>query len=525
MAREISTRPLAAADVVTWDDEADVVVVGYGIAGVSAALGAAEAGVDVLALERGGGTEGLCGAVLYLGGGTPMQTAMGWEDSAANMQTFLTAALGPGGVDEEKLTAYCQGSVDHYHWLVGAGVPLDPGPDPECSALAAPAEDGFADVGGLEYAGGGLVWSGGEAAYPFDRLVPAVPRGHVPRDLGTPEERSVEEMLEGTVTKALLAHAAGTAVRVRYDTGAERLILDPDGSVVGIEGVCAGSAVRIKARGGVVLATGSFLRNEDMLRAYCPQLPEMEIAAIGHGGQDGLGIRMGQAVGAEAIHMDAIDVTLLATPPLSFRAGILLNRHGQRFINEDTYFGRSGIEALLRHEGIAYLLLDDSIFPERSWRRPSWVSDSLLELEHDIGFPPGALVDTVAYYNNHAADGEDPMFHKNRPWLQRLGGTYAVIDLRAQPGPSPEGVGYIRRESSGPADVTLGWPLTMGGLHTALEGEVAHVSGGPVDGLYAAGRTTSGLGVYGYCSGISLGDCSFFGRRAGRAAAARARHR
>ena len=75
--------PLAASAVTTWDDEADVVVTGLGIAGVCAAIEAAEAGAEVLGLERQGapgGTSALSGGIIYLGGGTPIQEACGFED-------------------------------------------------------------------------------------------------------------------------------------------------------------------------------------------------------------------------------------------------------------------------------------------------------------------------------------------------------------------------------------------------------------------------------------------------------------
>ena len=62
--------------------------------------------------------------------------------------------------------------------------------------------------------------------------------------------------------------------------------------------------------------------------------------------------------------------------------------------------------------------------------------------------------------------------------------------------------------------------FTLGGLRTSVDSEVLHVTGEPIPGLFAAGRCTSGLSAWGYCSGISLGDGSFFGRRAGKAAAA-----
>jgi 3-oxo-5alpha-steroid 4-dehydrogenase len=178
--RSTSTRPRPVSDIERWDDQADVVVVGYGHAGAAAALGAAELTSDVLVLERGGGSEGTCGEIVYLGGGTPMQVAMGWHDTTEDMQTFLRAALGPG-VDEDKLQAYCSQSVDHYHWLLSCGVPYTTGADAEGSVLSRRAEDGFTDINGQEYAGGGLIWTGGENAYPFDELTPPVPRGHIQR--------------------------------------------------------------------------------------------------------------------------------------------------------------------------------------------------------------------------------------------------------------------------------------------------------------------------------------------------------
>src|SRR3954447_7029906 len=111
--------PVAASDV-TFDETVDVVVVGLGVAGTCAAITAAEAGAEVLGLERGvaaGGTSALSGGLIYLGGGTPVQTACGYEDSAENMERFLLAACG-GRTDPAKVHEYCAGSLAHFHWLV-----------------------------------------------------------------------------------------------------------------------------------------------------------------------------------------------------------------------------------------------------------------------------------------------------------------------------------------------------------------------------------------------------------------------
>src|SRR6201995_2083529 len=126
----------------------------------------------------------------------------------------------------------------------------------------------------------------------------------------------------------------------------------------------------------------------------------------------------------------------------------------------------------------------------------TWVCEGVAELETEIGLPTGALQATVAAYNDGAARGEDPLLHKKPQWLKPIGTPVGAVDLRENTG---------------------GFPL--GGLSTTLDAEVLHVSGEPIPGLFAAGRSTAGLAAWGYASGISLGDGSFYGRRAGRAAA------
>src|SRR5215475_8171367 len=93
----MASRIVRAADIARWDDEADVLVVGLGAAGAAAALEAAAAGADTLVLERaggGGGTSAMSGGVLYLGGGTALQKACGFEDSPEEMFKYLIASVG-----------------------------------------------------------------------------------------------------------------------------------------------------------------------------------------------------------------------------------------------------------------------------------------------------------------------------------------------------------------------------------------------------------------------------------------------
>ena len=101
-----------------FDDEADVIVVGYGIAGACAALEARRAGGDVLVVERaggGGGASALSSGLFYLGGGTAVQTACGYQDSAQNMYRFMCASMGAERAD--LIRRYCDDSVRHFDWL------------------------------------------------------------------------------------------------------------------------------------------------------------------------------------------------------------------------------------------------------------------------------------------------------------------------------------------------------------------------------------------------------------------------
>jgi 3-oxo-5alpha-steroid 4-dehydrogenase len=200
-------------------------------------------------------------------------------------------------------------------------------------------------------------------------------------------------------------------------------------------------------------------------------------------------------------------------PPISFARGILVNRRGQRYINEDGYYGRTGAETLRQPNADAFLLLDEEIYVESAMRRPAYASESLTELEQEIGLPSGSLSNTVAYYNEHAAQGDDPLFHKRAEFLKPIKPPYAVIDLC-----NATSDRYLTVQL--PVAGCL-FTFTLGGLRTSATGAVLDVGGEPVPGLFAAGRASAGLAVGGYCSGISLGDCTFFGRRAGRAAGSR----
>ncbi|MEU2033640.1 FAD-dependent oxidoreductase [Nocardia amamiensis] len=487
MSDATSIRPLRAGRVTTWDYRADVVVAGYGIAGVCAAIEAARAGAEVLILERTGGWGGaaaMAGGFIYLGGGTPLQQALGFQDTPENMATFLLAALGPG-VDEAKIADYCRGSVEHYNWLVACGVPFreafwgEPGWEP-------PHDEG-------------LMYSGGENAAPFNTIAKPAPRGHVPR---MADKRIGQKSGGYMLMKPLAETAEALGVGVEYDLRITRLIVDDDDRVIGVLARRYGQEVAVRAERGVVLATGSFAYHKEMVERYAPRLIGRPAAAIEE--HDGIGIRLAQALGAELAHMDATEVAFFGDPQLLAR-GILVNGRGQRYIPEDTYPGRIGQATLIQQDNQAYLVIDEASYEaalvtETSTpffrQPPTWVAETIAELEAEMGLPGRALQSTVECYNLHAADAKDPLLGKKPEWVRPLRGPLAAFDMRG---------------------FTAGF--TLGGLRTDLDSRVLHVSGEPIEGLFAAGRCTSGLCAGGYVSGASLGDGSFYGRRAGIAAA------
>ena len=262
-----------------------------------------------------------------------------------------------------------------------------------------------------------------------------------------------------------------------------------------------GKPERIRARGGVVLATGGFIANPDMVSLYAPMLAEC--SPLTGGGDDGSGIRMGIGLGAAALHMDAGFVGLALHPPEEIIRGILVDPRGQRFINEDAYLGRVGEYARWRGDGDVILILDATIKSSPVLGENEWVASAAtpLELQEALSLP--ALAQTLSDYNKQARQGRDPLFGKQPDFLRPL----EKPPLRAYR--------YAIGESFWPA-------FTLGGLWTHPDGRVRRSEGSAIGGLYAAGRASSGLPARAYNTGTSLGDATFFGRRAGEAAARRA---
>ena len=239
-----------------------------------------------------------------------------------------------------------------------------------------------------------------------------------------------------------------------------------------------------------------------MLQRYAPELFDCSVP-WGNAGDLGDGINMGIAVGAEALRMHQGFAIAPVYPPENVLSGIVVNSAGQRFISEESYHGVLGDAIAYHQQGRAWLITDQrSAFPGHQDNfLPVAAGNTIGDVAAQLQLPKGALQHTVAYYNRYAENGTDPLFRKSGNYLRPLQGPpYTAWDLSVA-------------KAFFPAH-------TFGGLNTTLDGAVLNSYNQTIPGLYAAGRNTAGLPAAPYiASGLSVGDCTFFGRRAGLAAA------
>ncbi len=476
------TAALPRSGIASWDITTDVLIVGSGAAGVSAAIEARQAGAEVLLIEslaRFGGSSAMSGGVVYAGGGTALQQALKVTDSAEAMYNFISLTGGPHP-PLDKIQLYCEESVAHFAWLVAQGVPYS---------------EKFTTAKGLYMGDESLYFSGNELAWPARDLARPAARGHVP---GIPGMNGGRRLMQ-----VLLSRAEALGVSLRAAVAARRLVIENDGRIAGMQVSIDGQPQAIGVKRGIVLASGGFIHNREMLRQYAPELYDCSVP-WGNAGDLGDGINMGIAAGGAALRMHQGFAIAPIYPPENVLSGIVVNASGQRFLSEESYHGVLGDAIAYHQQGRAWLITDQrsaySLHQDNFL--PVARGSSIGDIAAQLGLPRGALQHTVAYYNRYAANGDDPMFHKSQAYLRPLQGPpYTAWDL-------------------GVADAFF--PAhTFGGLHTTVDGQVLNSFGDEIPGLYAAGRTTAGLPTAPYiASGLSVGDCTFFGRRAGRAAAA-----
>ncbi|MRH91541.1 FAD-binding protein [Nocardia sp. SYP-A9097] len=522
----------------TWDSSADIVVVGYGGAGVAAALAARESGADVLALDRflGGGATALSGGIVYAGGGTWVQRAAGVQDDVENMLAYLRAEVGDA-VSEQTLRRFCEGSTAMIDWLSSHGVPFQPSLCPYKTSY--PTDEHY------------LYYSGSENSGGFRELATPAQRGHRAHGRGVSGKK---------LFGPLAASAARHGVRVQTGTRATRLVIE-DGRVVGVEAITLrdapakvlrrfaalakisakpgvyhpglrnavgklmdriearyGTPVRIEARTGVILTTGGFIANGTMVGQHAPNYPWAEGLPLGTAGDDGSGITMAQAAGAAIGKMDAISTWRFIAPPSAFFGSIAVDANGQRMLDESRYGAAMGAAIATSPGNRAWLLVDAELMAEsqrqlggqsvwfqrmqteRLMRVKPITGNTIEDVAARAGIEPAALRKTVDAHNRAIEQNlPDPMGKPADIRKPIRTGPYALLDISFK------------------ARLTYPMPmLTLGGLLVDEDtGAVRTADGGTIPGLFAAGRAAVGVCSNSYVSGLSLADCIFSGRRAG----------
>jgi flavocytochrome c len=473
---------------------ADVLIVGSGAAGVAASIEAAEAGAEVVVLEKEpafGGAAAISGGGCCLVG-TPLQRSQGIEDSP-DLAFADWVRCGQGAADEVWARYYVEHTLhDLYDWAEARGVR----------------------------------WT---------RLIHqehnSVPRWHQPVHGGGGLWRILH--------KAAVAAGARTWLSC---TAARELILDK-GRVIGIraERVDTKEPLEFFAN-AVVMATGGIGSNLDMVREYRPDLHRLRILAGGHAGATGEGYRMAERAGAVLTHMDQIWLYVYAIPdhvdPTGTRGlvirgipdAIWVNAQGRRFHNESLTGGDTGAPAVMAQEPPeCWAILDSATckgmmvadpqyyLPESS--DPDWAkaqallresphiasASTLEELAHRMGVPTQAFVEAIKDYNADFDGGLDRDHKFGRP----------LAGLRKIEQPPYYALHFV--------------PLarkTFGGVKTNLRCQALDKRYAPIPGLYAAGELAGMAGGHingkAALEGTMLGPSLFSGRVAGAWAACEA---
>jgi len=515
--------------------ETDVLIVGLGGAGACAAIEARHAGADVVVLERftGGGATAISGGVVYAGGGTFIQQDAAVTDDVEDMFRYLQLEVGDV-VSDEVLRDFCEHSASNLRWLAEQGAVFDSALCPVKTSY--PTDDYF------------LYYSGNEGFSPYRDAAKPAPRGHRVRGKSLPG-RNLFAPLQAQV------HRLGA--QVHYHSRVQRLLVD-NGRVQGVEAsivqsgvwsklhgwlekyaiklvnymprqarklrrwgraieVRHGITVRAMARRGVILSAGGFVTNRDMISKFAPKYrPGMPLGTAGCSGD---GIRMGLDAGGAVSEMKRVSAWRFLNPPEAFVHGVLLNRSGERYVNESLYGAAVGEAMVEDNGGVGILVIDEGLRKlaksqvgrgKTQWFQTGpallnlWFNcrraDNVAALAAICRCPEASLQQTLDDYNSAIESGEPDAYGKEL--RSALAPPFFAIDCSI---------------------TSRMWPLptlTLGGLVVCEEsGQVCDEDGAPIPGLYSAGRNALGICSRQYVSGLSIADCVYSGRRAGRSAA------
>lgn len=455
----------------------DVVVVGAGGAGLAAALTAAQNGADVVVLEK----MAMVGGASSMAGGGTNATGSQWQQSYGiedSPEAYFMDIMENGHFfsDARTLWLYANTQGAAFDWLV--------------------AEDG--------------------AALPYVNSQPSPSAEHTYGRTFSPEGGGAG------VVSALQQKVTDLGVEILLETPAQELMVT-DGTVTGVKALAAdGTPYEITAN-SVILATGGYGANTDMLPETVTSLPYAgAVSATGDG------LNMATAIGADAINLDKVNIqphsiilpdgrgqhTFQGCLAMYNKTGsILVSDQGVRFVNEQG--SANDIKAGMEQNEHSYLIMDAASFETYAqtciashnftqeqldqWLEANGTSnpvfahaDSLEDLAAIVGIPSGALTETVERYNSFVSAGEETDFGRKVSTAMGDGPYYAV-------------------------EMNLRYYATLGGLHINDNMQVLDTDGQPIQGLYAAGEVVGGVVGDIYAPGSLFGWAMTSGHNAGLA--------
>lgn len=441
----------------------DVIIVGAGMAGLCAAVEAANIGAKVLVLEKEkeiGGSSLLSGRFMAFAE-TDLQKKEGIEDSTELLVQDMLS-VGQGKNEKTLVEAYGSHQLQTYHWLVEKGVQFH----------TVQAASGH-----------------------------SVPRGHTI----TPSQ-AITTLYNAAINSGNVTFELEAAVR--------RLKKNTEGKISTVLYEKNGLEYFVRSNQGVILTSGGFSRSEEMLDTFAPQLKQA--LRIGGNGNVGDGIKIAWEHGAWVRDFPYLQGTFGFHPSASgvrkwqahafYKGAIIVNKEGKRFVNESISYKLIGTEALKQPDGITYQIWDRSVMDKSVPGDALYDFENLLdigliekantleELATLINIPKDQLLETVNQYNRDVSKNIDSQF--NRTTLTHLYG---------KPFPLKTAPFYAMR-------TTVAMLATYAGVSVNEYAQVLNPFNEPIKGLYAAGEIAGGFHGAGYMTGSSLGKAAIFGR-------------
>lgn len=545
----------------------DVIVVGSGAAGMTAALRSRDLGLSVLVVEKAhkyGGTSATSGGVAWI----PNNGLAGTSDTREETLTYLNAAI-KGPVDRARLEAYVDTGRDMLAWLAGQGISFIPMPWP----------DYFAELPGSRTDRSLVLppWDGRRLGNKFPLVREQYPRFKLfnryamnleetftiaARAKGWTRmfarvilrywaDRSTRRITRrdrlyvsgGALIGPLLERLDASGVEIRLETALEQLVTR-DGRVTGIVANHLGRRQELTARRAVILCAGGFEWNQQLRDRFYPVKTSIWWSSTPQGANTGDALLAAEEVGAATAHTEegwwAPTMILPSRSAANFEEvhqavfdvgrpySVCVNRNTERFVNEACSYDRFGaamvadelaagantpcwlvFDAMFRAKFTAGGILPSAIMPDRAipadwWDHYLFRAEDIASLARKIDLDPVKLAAIVARMNRYAERGEDPEFGRGSTIYDQAFG-----DPTCKPNPA---LGAIRKAPFYAVQIHLGDLGTKGGLKADSRARVVDGQGRPIPGLYAAGNASgSPFGCNYPGAGGTIGPAMVFG--------------